>query len=611
MTPNTTKPRTETKSPADKQMFLGVIDDLESAHEHELVKCSPTQLASSKEFLQEDPIYFRSGENIVASLKIDRARITDRQVEIWGWCAGEVQLQLLCNGQPLKQTITHNLRPDVAETLKWVEPEKGFGFTLKAIASKTRRNQYILQIQFKDGQQTRSFQQALELEKVVTLGKTSPGVVHAIGHLEVAAASHLIQETIVVGWVIHEAYVTVWLENEDGDRHFFTNAFRVMRQDVFDAYAHSFGYVARERGFMLLVPGMLPGERIRLMAMSGDESIVLGTIECTSLEATSIACARWLLGIATPLSQLQKRLPLIDGPIIDAFLRYEQQAWVELPLQIRQFGEPAVNPDVSVIVPLYGRSDFVEYQLIEFCHDAWFAQNAELIYVLDDPKLADSFPAQAEHLYRLYQLPFKWVWGGVNRGFSGANNLGAGQATGKHLLFLNSDAFPQQPGWLQPLLSVLDDHPEIGAVGPRLVHADGSIQHAGMEFLRHADLGIWFNHHPFMGLDPSLDPANQLTQVPAITGACLAMRRSDFDRIGGWDTGYLIGDFEDSDLCLKLHEEGLKIAYLPTVQLTHLERQSFKLLGQDDFRIRVTIYNAVRHQNRWQHLIEELADNHG
>ena len=360
-----------------------------------------------------------------------------------------------------------------------------------------------------------------------------------------------------------------------------------------------------------LLPGMLLTEKIKLMAMSGSESIVLGTIECSSLEATSTACARWLFGISTPLNQVQKRFPLIDGPLIDAYLSYEQQGWAELPLQMHQLGNPTINPDVSVIVPLYGRSDFVEHQLLEFCRDAWFVQNAELIYVLDDPKLADSFPALAEYLYRLYRLPFKWVWGDVNRGYSGANNLGASQAAGTKLLFLNSDAFPQQPGWLQALLSVLDDHPEIGAVGPRLVFADGSIQHAGMEFMRRDELGIWINHHPFMGLDSKLDRAQELTIVPAVTGACLAIRRSDFDRIQGWDTGYLIGDFEDSDLCLKLRAEGLKIGYLPTVQLTHLERQSFKLLGQDDFRTRVTIYNAVRHQNRWQHLLEESIVNHG
>lgn len=609
MTPDTSQPRTEKNGSAHKEMFLAVIDDLRPVDE--LTRFSVSHISTSGDLIQEEPIYFRSGEDIVAGLKIDTIKITNRKVEIWGWCAGEIQVQLLCNGQSLGQSVTHNLRPDIAEMLKWPEPEEGFGFTLKARVTKAQKNQYILQIQIKDGEQTHSFQRALELDKFVTLGKTSPGDTHAVGYLELAAASALIQEAIVVGWVIHDPGVTVWLENEDGDRYFLNNAFRIKRQDVFDAFAKNFGNDAREGGFIILVPGMLLTEKIKLMAMSGSESIVLGTIECSSLEATSTACARWLFGISTPLNQVQKRFPLIDGPLIDAYLSYEQQGWAELPLQMHQLGNPTINPDVSVIVPLYGRSDFVEHQLLEFCRDAWFVQNAELIYVLDDPKLADSFPALAEYLYRLYRLPFKWVWGDVNRGYSGANNLGASQAAGTKLLFLNSDAFPQQPGWLQALLSVLDDHPEIGAVGPRLVFADGSIQHAGMEFMRRDELGIWINHHPFMGLDSKLDRAQELTIVPAVTGACLAIRRSDFDRIQGWDTGYLIGDFEDSDLCLKLRAEGLKIGYLPTVQLTHLERQSFKLLGQDDFRTRVTIYNAVRHQNRWQHLLEESIVNHG
>lgn len=609
MTPGTSRPRTEKNGFAHKEMFLAVIDDLRPVDDS--TKFSVLQTFTSDDLAQEEPIYFRSGEDIVAGLKIDTIKITNRKIELLGWYAGEIQVQLLCNGQPLEQNVTHNLRPDIAEIIKWPEPEEGFGFTLKAGVTKAKKNQYIVQIQIKDGEQTHSFQRALELDKFVTLGKTSPGNTRAVGYLELAAASVLIQEAIVVGWVIHDPGVRVWLENEDGDRYSLNNAFRIKRQDVFDAFAKNFGNDAREGGFIILVPGMLLTEKIRLMAMSGSESIVLGTVECSSLEATSTACARWLFGIATPLSQRQKRLPLIDGPLIDAYLSYEQQGWAELPLQMHQLGNPTINPDVSVIVPLYGRSDFVEHQLLEFCRDAWFAQNAELIYVLDDPKLADSFPALAEYLYRLYRLPFKWVWGDVNRGYSGANNLGASQAAGTKLLFLNSDAFPQQPGWLQALLSVLDDHPEIGAVGPRLVFADGSIQHAGMEFMRRDELGIWINHHPFMGLDPKLDRAQELTMVPAVTGACLAIRRSDFDRIQGWDTGYLIGDFEDSDLCLKLRAEGLKIGYLPTVQLTHLERQSFKLLGQDDFRTRVTIYNAVRHQNRWQHLLEESIVNHG
>lgn len=51
----------------------------------------------------------------------------------------------------------------------------------------------------------------------------------------------------------------------------------------------------------------------------------------------------------------------------------------------------------------------------------------------------------------------------------------------------------------------------------------------------------------------------------------------------------------------------MQIGYLPSVQLTHLERQSFKLLGQDEFRQRVVIYNAVRHQSRWNHVIQQAV----
>ena len=109
---------------------------------------------------------------------------------------------------------------------------------------------------------------------------------------------------------------------------------------------------------------------------------------------------------------------------------------------------------------------------------------------------------------------------------------------------------------------------------------------------------IWINHHVLKGLSVDLD-SPEVRDVQCLTGACLLLRRADFECVDGWDTGYLIGDFEDSDLCFKLRQQGLRMLYVPQVQLTHLERQSIKQIGSDDYRMRVTIFNAVRHQTRW------------
>jgi O-antigen biosynthesis protein len=421
----------------------------------------------------------------------------------------------------------------------------------------------------------------------------------AKGFLEGAVVVEKTRAAVVYGWLVHTPSTVVWLEDDTGHPHSLEGAFHTFRQDVHDAVGQEFGHASREAGFLCFLDGVKPGSKLRLKTISESGVHVLDEKPCNLLPVDPVGAAHWLFGVATPFADLHRRVPLIDEPLISPLIQCRQDVVRELPVHDVQLGQAVEQPSVSVIVPLYGRADFVENQLIEFAKDPWFAAHAELIYVLDDPKLLEAFTADSEYLHRIYRVPFRWLWGSVNRGYSGANNLGASRARGEYLLFLNSDAFPQAPGWIEALTEVLATRPDIGAVGVRLLFADGSIQHAGMEFVRRGDLGVWVNHHPNMGLDPSLDPNQELVIVPSVTGACLAMRRADFDRIDGWDTGYLIGDFEDSDLCMKLRAVGLSSAYLPSVQLTHLERQSFKLLGQGEFRSRVVIYNAVRHQQRW------------
>ena len=567
--------------------------------------------------------------------KVDVCRRAGTTLMVAGWRNAPIALDLGQNGHPLKAREVELERADVAQhfalpagtpcgfvlvvdckgddgiTLNWTHADGSRGqsqpLRLNTDAKLSAADQAALGpvLNLMSGRLPLN---SAEWKQLVAQAPAASGPCRgARGYLEGAAACDQTKDAVVVGWVVQTPETQVWLEDQNGHAYALDNAYRRFRQDVHDAVGNDFGHASRNAGFVLHIQGLKAGTVLRLKAFTENGLHTLSETNCTTLPVDPVAAARWLFAVGTPVSDLHRRIPLVDEPVLAPLIEHRQAIWDELPIQVRTLGLPPEEPQASVIVPLYGRIDFVEHQLIEFAKDEWLQAHGEIVYVVDDARIVESFNSLAESLHRLYKIPFKWVWGSVNRGFSGANNLGAQCARGQHLIFLNSDAFPQQAGWVPTMVDTLDQHPSLGALGVRLVYGDGGLQHAGMEFQRRDELGIWVNHHPHMGLDPSLDPHQSLTALPAVTGACLAMRRADFDRIGGWDTGYLIGDFEDSDLCLKLRAEGMQIGYLPSVQLTHLERQSFKLLGQDEFRQRVVIYNAVRHQSRWNHVIQQAV----
>jgi GT2 family glycosyltransferase len=305
-----------------------------------------------------------------------------------------------------------------------------------------------------------------------------------------------------------------------------------------------------------------------------------------------------LFSLPTPLTDFSNRVRIIDEPFLRPLIRKREEEILLRSAEFRSVGQPLGAALVDIVIPLYGTLKYVDNQLLHFSQDSWLRDHATILYVLDDPALADQFRSRAKQLYRLYGVSFTCIDGRTNRGFSGANNLGASAGSSEFILFMNSDVIPQGTGWLARLVQVCCDNPGTGAVAPRLTFGDGTIQFAGMELRWHEELQIWINHHVLKGLDVDLD-SPEVRDMQCLTGACLLLRRADFERVGGWDTGYLIGDFEDSDLCLKLRRLGLRMLYVPHVQLTHLERQSVNQIGPDDYRMRVTIFNAVRHQTRW------------
>lgn len=273
----------------------------------------------------------------------------------------------------------------------------------------------------------------------------------------------------------------------------------------------------------------------------------------------------------------------------------------------KDYSLPDSAPLVSIVVPLYKVLDFLRFQLSGMATDPWLAANAEIIYVLDSPEIQDETEHLLGGLHLLHGLPMKLVVMNRNGGYARACNAGARFARGEILVMLNSDVVPREPGWLQTLSRPLMENSTLGAIGPKLIFEDGSLQHAGLYFGRD-QRGIWLNHHFHKGMPGDYRPAQQTRDVPGVTGACLVSRRETYERVGGFTEDYVIGDYEDSDLCLKIRRLGLQIAYEPAACLYHLERRSIRR-SQDYMRGVASQYNSWLHTQRWEDDISDLMAN--
>ena len=195
-----------------------------------------------------------------------------------------------------------------------------------------------------------------------------------------------------------------------------------------------------------------------------------------------------------------------------------------------------------------------------------------------------------------------------NAGYAAANNAGASQAIGKYLVLLNSDVFAQTKGWVTKMAEFYASSPKIGALGAKLLYEDGALQHAGM-FFAQTTFPFWLTLHYYKGLPGGYAPAQKTRPVPAVTGACLMIEKKLYEEVGGFTTDYVIGDFENSDLCLKCRELGYESWYFADATLYHLERQSVPLNNVYNGSLAWQL-NARLHQERWGEAIAELMSIH-
>ena len=156
-----------------------------------------------------------------------------------------------------------------------------------------------------------------------------------------------------------------------------------------------------------------------------------------------------------------------------------------------------------------------------------------------------------------------------NTGFGGACNAGLAAAEGETLVFLNQDTIVR-PNWLAALVKVLDENANVGIVGSKALYPDGTIQHAGGTIDARGASTHYGDHDPGRGQFHF----HRVTDADYVTGASLALRRTLYEQIGGFDPGFYPAYLEDVDLCYRARAAGWRVVYAPQSVLIHKERSS-------------------------------------
>jgi GT2 family glycosyltransferase len=250
--------------------------------------------------------------------------------------------------------------------------------------------------------------------------------------------------------------------------------------------------------------------------------------------------------------------------------RSAEPARVE-PLGPRSFAvryELAHRPRVSILLPTRDHAEDLERCLASLFSLTTY-DDFELIVIDNgtrEPAALAVLQQWSTREKRLRVLPMD-----VPFNYSRLNNVAAATATGEVLLLLNNDTQIVTPDWIEAMLEQAL-RPAIGAVGANLLYPDGSVQHAGVVVGIGGVAG--HSHRAFApGSAGYFEALRTTTNYSAVTAACLMVRKSLYDEVGGLDESLTVA-FNDVDFCLRLRRAGYRNVWLPHVVLVHGESLS-------------------------------------
>jgi O-antigen biosynthesis protein len=260
---------------------------------------------------------------------------------------------------------------------------------------------------------------------------------------------------------------------------------------------------------------------------------------------------------------------------------------------------PSPNPQVSILVATTARPDLAGPCLRSLFERTSY-DNWEVLLLVSG-RVRQS-PERAALLQRFAERPNLRVIEYPDRPFnySWANNLGAAQASGEILCFLNDDTEVITPDWLEQLVARVSLL-RVAAAGPMLYYPDGTIQHAGV-ILGLGGIAGHACHREPRGARGYFGRACLEQQVSCVTAACMAIRAEVFRALGGFDEGLPLA-YNDVDLCLRLRAAGWRIIWTPAAELMHHESAS---LGRHDAGAKAKQFacDVALMRQRWGSVLE-------
>jgi GT2 family glycosyltransferase len=249
---------------------------------------------------------------------------------------------------------------------------------------------------------------------------------------------------------------------------------------------------------------------------------------------------------------------------------------------------------VSIIIVSY----FVR-QEVEDCLDELKKSDIPLeVFVVDNASTDGTYEMLLEK-YGDWQA-LKSIRSPENVGLARANNIPLARLTGEYTLILNPDTIPT-PTVLRQLVEYLDQHPDVGVVGPKSLYGDGT-PHSSFH-------GRWTPLHIFLWSTVPRQWTSWWYDRPArlerhrdvmfVSGACLLIRTATFQKIGGYDDAYFLAVEDAADLCRRAAATGLRVVYYPEAEIVHYGARSSANAGVKPFSLLKAREGHLHYARKW------------